>query len=111
MGALVVSALKTIAAAGVITAGGFVCPFSAHADDACTGDPSCPHFAHLVCEQMHGGSSSAQVAEITAVAYNLTKDYARGLCPAPSPLTARGIRGSSRAQSPSPTLTITPPGT
>jgi hypothetical protein len=79
MGASVVSALKTIAAAGVLTAGGFVCPFSAHADDPCTGDPSCPHFAHLVCEQMDGGSSSAQVAEITAVAYNLTKDYAAWL--------------------------------
>jgi hypothetical protein len=32
MGALVVSALKIIAEAGVLTAGGFVCPFPAHAD-------------------------------------------------------------------------------
>jgi Protein of unknown function (DUF732) len=32
-----------------------------------------------VCEQVDGGSSSAHVAEITAVAYNLTKDYAAWL--------------------------------
>ena len=79
MGTSVVSAFEPLAAAGVLAAGGFVFPFSAHADDPCVGDPSCPHFAHLVCEQMDGGSSSAQVADISAVAYNLTKEYAAWL--------------------------------
>jgi hypothetical protein len=68
-----------VAAAGALTAGSLICPLPAHADDPCIGDPSCPHFAHLVCEQVDGGSGSIQVAEITAVAYNLTKDYAAWL--------------------------------
>jgi Protein of unknown function (DUF732) len=67
-----------VAGAGGIAAT-FIDPIPAHADDPCAGDPSCPHFAHLVCEQVDGGSSSAQVAEITAVGYNLTKDYAAWL--------------------------------
>jgi hypothetical protein len=71
--------IAIVAAAGVATIAGFVYPISAHADDPCAGDPSCPHFAHLVCEQVDGGSSSSQVADITAVAYNLTKDYAASL--------------------------------
>jgi hypothetical protein len=79
MSVLMVSASRIIAAVGVLTGGGLMCPVSAYADDPCAGDPSCPHFAHLVCEQMDGGSSSAQVTEITAVAYNLTKDYAAWL--------------------------------
>jgi hypothetical protein len=68
-----------VATAGAFTAGNFIYPIPAHADDPCAGDPSCPHFAHLVCEQVDGGSSSSQVADITAVAYNLTKDYAAWL--------------------------------
>jgi hypothetical protein len=38
-----------------IGAGGVVCPLSAHADDPCNGDPGCPRFGHLVCEQMDNG--------------------------------------------------------
>jgi hypothetical protein len=68
-----------VAAAGAVAAGSVTYPLPAHADDPCAGDPSCPHFAHLVCEQLDGGSSSTQVAEITAVAYNLTKDYSAWL--------------------------------
>jgi Protein of unknown function (DUF732) len=68
-----------VATAGALTAGNFIYPIPTHADDPCAGYPSCPHFAHLVCEQVDGGSSSSQVADITAVAYNLTKDYAAWL--------------------------------
>jgi Protein of unknown function (DUF732) len=71
--------IVTVAAVGTLAAGTFSYPIPAHADDPCTGDPSCPHFAHLVCEQVDGGSSSGQVTEITAVAYNITKDYAAWL--------------------------------
>lgn len=68
-----------VAAAGALAATSIVYPIPAHADDPCAGDPSCPHFAHLVCEQVDGGSSSMRVAEITAVGYNLAKDYAAWL--------------------------------
>jgi hypothetical protein len=71
--------IAIIAAAGIAAAAGFVHPSPAHADDPCIGDPGCPQFAHLICEQVDGGSSSSQVAEITAVAYNLTKEYAAWL--------------------------------
>ncbi len=51
----------------------FLFPPSAHADDPCTGDPGCPHFGHLVCEQIDGGLSSGQVAESAMITYDLSK--------------------------------------
>jgi hypothetical protein len=51
----------------------------AHADDPCTGDPGCPHFGHLVCEQIDSGLSSSQVAENAMVAYDLSKIMAASL--------------------------------
>jgi hypothetical protein len=60
-------ALKIIAAAGALTAGGFICPLPAHADDPSTGDPGCPGFGHRVCEQMDSGLDSGQLTEITAI--------------------------------------------
>lgn len=72
-------ALKIIAATGAHTVGGFVYPLSAHADDPCTGDPGCPGFGHRVCEQIDNGLDSGQVAEITAIAYNLSKFMAASL--------------------------------
>jgi Protein of unknown function (DUF732) len=80
MSALMVRALKIIAAAGVLTAGGFACPLSAHADDPCNNDaPGCPRFGHLVCEQMDNGLSAGQVAANAMVAYNLSKIMAASL--------------------------------
>ncbi len=79
MGTLTVPTLKITAAVGVLIAGALVRPCSAQADDPCAGDPGCPYFAAIVCEQMDGGSSYAEVAEITAVAYNLNRDYAKWL--------------------------------
>jgi hypothetical protein len=73
-------ALKIIAAAGALTAGSFICPLPAHADDPCTGDaPGCPTFGHLVCQQLDAGLNSGQVADNAMAAYNLTKIMAASL--------------------------------
>jgi hypothetical protein len=54
-------ALKIITAAGTLTAGSFIYPLPAHADDPCTGDaPGCPTFGHLVCQQLDAGLTSGQ---------------------------------------------------
>jgi hypothetical protein len=65
--------LKIVAAVGVLTAVSSLCPHPAQADDPCTGDPGCPGFGHLVCEQMDKGLSSSQVAMNAMVAYGLDK--------------------------------------
>lgn len=44
-----------------------------------TGDPGCPHFGHLVCEQIDNGLSPSQVAENAMAAYDLTKIMAASL--------------------------------
>jgi hypothetical protein len=73
-------ALKIIAAACVLTAGSFICPLSAHADDPCIGDaPGCPTFGHLVCQQIDAGLTSSQVADNAMAAYNLTRIMAASL--------------------------------
>jgi hypothetical protein len=73
-------ALKIIAAAGALTAGSFICPLPAHADDPCTGDaPGCPTFGHLVCQQIDAGLTSSQIADNAMVAYDLSKIMAASL--------------------------------
>jgi len=73
-------AFKIIAAAGALTAGSFICPLPAHADDPCTGDaPGCPTFGHLVCQQLDARLNSGQVADNAMAAYNLTKIMAASL--------------------------------
>jgi Protein of unknown function (DUF732) len=74
-----VSAWNIIGAAGALTAGSFICPLPAHADDPCTGDPGCPGFGHRVCEQMDSGLNSGQLTEITAITYNLSTFMAASL--------------------------------
>jgi Protein of unknown function (DUF732) len=73
-------ALKIIAAAGTLTAGSFIYPLPAHADDPCIGDaPGCPTFGHLVCQQIEAGLTSSQLAENAMAAYNLSKIMAASL--------------------------------
>ena len=72
--------IAIVAAVGVLTAGGFVYPFPAHADDPCNGDaPGCPTFGHEVCRQIDNGFSSNQVATNAMLAYDLTKIMAASL--------------------------------
>jgi hypothetical protein len=71
--------IAIVAAAGVLTAGSFLCPLPAHADDPAPVGLGCPGFGHRVCAQIDDGLDTGQVTEITAIAYDLTEFMAASL--------------------------------